>query len=116
VHAIASSGEKKGSFSPVNNAASRKLLWLETEALQKAAGFSPGEHEPMIILEAVEPDNIPVTSYPAARRVGHLNEQYITPMTHLVYAFTWFSLCAAGSAMTYSKFFYKKARRGKMGR
>ena len=112
VNAIASSGETKGSFSPVNNPTTKKLLWLESAVLLQAAGFVPGEHEPIVILEAVEPDNVPVTSYPASRRVNSLGEQYITPMTHLVYAFTWFSLCAAGSAMTFSKFFKKRRPRG----
>lgn len=106
VHAIVGSGEKSSTFSPVNSPKTRKLLWLEPAALLQATGYASETSTPVvpIILEAVEPDNVPVTSYPACRRVKHLNDQYITPMTHLVYATTWFSLSAAGTVMTYYMF------------
>lgn len=104
VHGIVSQGEKQGSFSPVNNTQSKKLLWLEPAALLQATGLETAQ--PVVVLEVVAPDNEPVATFPAARRSKHLaaGGQYITPMTHLVYATTWFSLCAAGTFMTYSKF------------
>lgn len=105
VHAIVAEGEKKATFSPVNSPKTRKLLWLEPAALLEATGYSSeGGIGEAVIMEAVEADDVPVTSYPACRRVKHLNNQYITPMTHLVYATTWFSLCVAGVFMTYHMF------------
>lgn len=112
VHAIVGSGEKPSTFSPVNSPKTRKLLWLEPAALLEATGYNASDASTSvvpIILEAVEPDNVPVTSYPACRRVKHLNDQYITPMTHVVYATTWFSLSAAGTIMTY--YMFKKPTR-----
>jgi len=106
---VVSQGEKHGTFSPVNNPQSRKLLWLEPAALLHGAGENPSL--PVVLLESIELDDAPITNYPAARRAKHLGTQYITPMTHLVYAVTWFSLCAAGSMMTYSKFRGKRGRR-----
>lgn len=103
INAIIGSTETAGSFSPVNDPKNRKLLWLESAALLEATG-TPSTTEPIVVLEVIEPDNKAVTSYPAARRVKNLSEHYVTPMTHLVYAFTWFSLCAAGTVMTYVKF------------
>ena len=102
-------GVKHGSFSPVNDPKTRKLLWLEPAALLQAASEASAASAPdgqasMVIMEIVAPDDEPVASFPAARRMKHLGQSYITPMTHLVYAITWFSLCAAGTAMTWIKF------------
>mmetsp|Transcript_8312 Transcript_8312/g.13959 ORF Transcript_8312/g.13959 Transcript_8312/m.13959 type:complete len:273 (+) Transcript_8312:2-820(+) len=49
-----------------------------------------------------------VVVVPFMRRVEELQEQAVAPITHAVYAFTWFSLCAAGIVMTYGMFNKKK--------
>ena len=59
-------------------------------------------------------DDTPVTSFPAPRRLSQLNEQHVTPFTHLVYAATWFSLAVAGGFMTYNMFRKKKFSKRKV--
>jgi len=103
VSTVVSGGEVVGRFSPVNNPSTKKLFWIEPKALVEATGLQ-NFALPTIILESVEYDDVPVTFYPANRRLKHLDEQYITPMTHLVYAVTWFSLSLAGLVMTFYKF------------
>jgi hypothetical protein len=39
--------------------------------------------------EYSEKENIPVTSFPAVRRLQHLNKEHVEPITHMVYAITW---------------------------
>jgi surfeit locus 1 family protein len=112
VTTVVSSGEKVSTFSPQNDPTKKRLFWLEEDALRKCTNRSHLSPKEVIVLEAFEPDNVPVTSYPAARRQKHLTEQHVTPLMHLVYAFTWFSLSAAGFMMTFSKFRKPVGRRG----
>ena len=117
VSTVVSKGEKRNTFSPDNNPTTKRLFWLEEDALRVCANRSELTSKDIIILEAFEPDDVPVTFYPAARRQKHLTEQHVTPLMHLVYAFTWFSLSAAGFMMTFSKFRKPSAalaRRAKM--
>ena len=102
--AIVSRGETPGTFSPPNVPATKRLFWLELEALRTAANRPQLGAKEVVVVEAFEPDDVPVTSYPAARRLKHLTEQHVTPLMHLVYAGTWFSLSIAGFFMTFSKF------------
>lgn len=50
---IFSEMEKEGRFSPVNDFASKKLLWLEDKAVWKAMGYSDDSSAPNIVLEAI---------------------------------------------------------------
>ena len=104
VSTVISKGEKRNTFSPENNPTTKRLFWLEEDALRVCANRPELTCKDIIVLEAFEPDDVPVTYYPAARRQKHLTEQHVTPLMHLVYAFTWFSLSAAGFVMTFSKF------------
>ena len=92
----------------------KSLIWLEANALVEAGGasnvLSAGDGVP--IVEVVEADGTPLKAlYPVARRFQQVSEPSVTPLTHMTYAFTWFSLAAAGTAMTYYQF-----RRGRGGR
>jgi len=108
---VVSHPEKKNTFTPVNDPASMKLLWVEAGALRICADLPALKDNEMIVLEAFEKDEVPVTSYPAAKRQKHLDQQNVSPLTHLVYAFTWFTMAAAGVVMTYYKF---RTPRGKI--
>lgn len=52
---IMSDMEKRGTFSPVNDHVSKKLLWLEYEAVMKAMGYDKcdADERPSYVLEAV---------------------------------------------------------------
>lgn len=50
---IFSEMEKEGRFSPVNDFASKKLLWLEDKAVWKAMGYSDDSSAPNVVLEAI---------------------------------------------------------------
>lgn len=50
---IFSEMEKEGRFSPVNDFASKKLLWLEDKAVWKAMGYSDNSSAPNVVLEAI---------------------------------------------------------------
>ena len=111
VTTVVSSGEKAGPFSPKNDPTKKRLFWVEEDALRMCTNRAHLSPKEVIILEAFETDDVPVTSYPAARRQKHLTEQHVTPLMHLVYAGTWFSLSAAGFMMTFSKFRKPAGRR-----
>ena len=48
----------------------------------------------LISINYSEKDDIPVTSYPAVRRQSQLNEEHVSPLTHAVYALTWYVIDA----------------------
>ena len=107
---IVSSTEKPNKFNPpIDKKAieSRTLIWMESRALVEA-GARQGiinVEKGVPVVEVVDPDSAPMPqSYPVPRRFKHVMEPSVTPLTHLTYAFTWFSLAAAGTAMTYYKF------------
>ena len=85
----------------------KNLIWMEANALVEAGGagksIKAGDGVP--IVEVVEADGTPLKAlYPVARRFQQVSEPSVTPLTHMTYAFTWFSLAAAGTAMTYYQF------------
>lgn len=85
----------------------KTLIWLEANALVEAGGASSvlvaGDGVP--IVEVVEADGTPLKAlYPVPRRFQQVSEPSVTPLTHMTYAFTWFSLAAAGTAMTFYQF------------
>ncbi len=63
-----------------------------------------------ILVEVIEADDAPMLAYPIPRRLKQLTEFYVTPLTHLTYAVTWFSLSAAGFFMTHRMFRTKPPR------
>ena len=121
---IGSKAEERGRFVPANTQQAidtRKLLWIEPVGLEKASGLKVAKQssskktgssseealvqmltsEPVeaAIVEVIDPDDVPM-QYPAARRYKQLAEFNVAPETHATYAFTWFSLAAAGVFMT----------------
>jgi surfeit locus 1 family protein len=107
---IVSSTEKPNKFNPLIDKKaidSKTLIWMESNALVEAGGAQRiiQVEEGVPVVEVVDPDSAPTPkSYPVPRRFKHVMEPSVTPLTHLTYAFTWFSLAAAGTAMTYYKF------------
>ncbi|CAM9310681.1 unnamed protein product [Choristocarpus tenellus] len=99
-------GEKRGMFSPPNNPTSKRLLWVEMEALSEAVGYK-GEGNP-ILVEVVGSDSEDAQpgklKYPLEKRAHHFQDFHVTPLTHLMYAATWFTLAGAASAMTWILF------------
>ena len=49
---VVASPEKASTFSPVNNPASKRLLWLEEKSLLEASGID-NQGDSMVILEAL---------------------------------------------------------------
>ena len=114
---VVSETEKKTYFAPVNNdIADKKLLWLEKEALVKATQYEIGDSDDLVIFDEISVINTSseVKSYPIRKKVKDFSEYSVAPVTHLVYSVTWFSLCIAGSIMSYYKFRNKRFRRSKI--
>lgn len=111
---IVSACEKKNTFTPVVDEKalkSRTLLMADEESLLKGTQLSQ-KVDKVILLEVIQPDNIPLSlPYPVARRFQQVSEPSVTPITHLTYAVTWYSLAAVGMFMTYKKFRTPKLRR-----
>ena len=107
--AVASAAEQSGTFTPTNKPVTGKLLWLELPSLVAAARLT--NLEAPVIFERIVPDDEDAEYYPAARRQKMLDNHHVTPETHAVYAFTWFSLASYGAYWTYRMFFKKKRRR-----
>ena len=82
-------------FAPVNDVKSNKLFWLESNSLVQITNTADNETGDVLILEAISEDSISgsankqVKIFPFPKSVNAMNEQYITPSTHLVYAITW---------------------------
>jgi surfeit locus 1 family protein len=116
---IVSAPEKANRFNPAIDKKAikeKQLIWVEADALVEAGGLAGVilEGDGVPVVEVVEVDGTPLAaSYPVARRFAHVSEPTVTPLTHLTYAFTWFSLAAAGTAMTYYQF---RRGRGRIGR
>jgi len=111
--------EKAGTFAPKNDPKSKNLLWLERKAILNGTTMTSLDY-PAVLAECVNEneeektaDKTPfdkkqksgvVQKFPFAKHLSDLQDQYVTPSTHIVYAVTWFSLAVAGCLMTYSKF------------
>jgi surfeit locus 1 family protein len=105
---IMSDMEKRGKFSPVNDHVSKKLLWLEYEAVMKAMGYDKcdADERPSYVLEAVvddvtNKDMAQLTNFPVPKMLSKAHEQYVGPPTHIAYATTWFSLSIAAIVFGY---------------
>jgi len=44
----------------------------------------------------VDEESTPSNQYPVSKRPKHFSEFFVDPITHLSYAFTWFSLAIVG--------------------
>lgn len=79
------------------------LLWMQEEALAKATKVDGRRGEPTEIFKEISP-SLPnfhePSSFPAKPTYAAAVEFKVTPETHAGYAFTWFSLSAAGLIMT----------------
>lgn len=96
--------EKPTYFSPKNDPRSKTLLWLEDASLVLASGIALPPNE-VVAVECVEmDDNAVIKSYPAMNKSKTISQSFVTPETHVAYAFTWFSLFAFGVVGTYYRF------------
>ncbi len=107
IQAVVSSCEPANTFSPINNIKINKLIWLEEDALLKITQLNNAK--PVVILEEInsESDRDKSLAPPFARNNVYSGNHHVTPLTHLTYAVTWFSLSFLGSILTY-KLFKKK--------
>ncbi|CAN0011804.1 unnamed protein product [Discosporangium mesarthrocarpum] len=105
LYGVISKGESGGMFSPPNDPASRRLLWVEMGALAEAVGYR-GEGKPLLV-EVVAPDH-EVTrrpdKFPLEKQARHFQDFHVTPTTHAMYAATWFTLAGAASIITFIRF------------
>lgn len=115
---VASSCEKRSTFSPTNDTKSRTLLWLEGSSLLAASGVSLELNE-VAVVECVG-SSLPLipavadgvlgqegsseVTFPATRKTSSLIQHYVTPEVHATYAATWFSLCLFGVGATFYKY------------
>lgn len=112
---------QKARFSPINDPSSKRLIWLEARALVEATNklilstVPQGDEDLSSLVALVElVDDTPsvptegvhraADTLPLRRSLTEVHEEAVSPLTHQVYALTWFSLAAAGAVMTYYKF------------
>ena len=107
IQAVVSSCEPSNTFSPINNTKINKLIWLEEDALLKITELIHAK--PVVVLEEInnENDGDAAVNPPFPRSSVYSSNHHVTPLTHLAYAATWFSLSFLGSILTY-KLFKKK--------
>ena len=65
---------------------------------------SGGEGAPPLLLELIAPPPPRRDVFPLTRQREALAEAGTSPLTHLVYAATWFSLSAFGAAIALARF------------
>lgn len=120
--------EEPNLFSPENAPATGKLLWLNSKDLVLASKCRQRSNtqyddglpqvgdikdrkieEPVIVEEIVEEANKnPKEPFPIARDSKYSDSNYVTPETHLAYAFTWFALSGAAIFIAYMNFKKRK--------
>jgi cytochrome oxidase assembly protein ShyY1 len=94
-------------FSPEHDANSKQLLWVDLPALARAVGaVTPAGKLPVLLEVAVPNDGVfcEDCSLPTPKRISDIEQLYVTPETHLMYAATWYSLAAFASGLTYMRF------------
>jgi len=113
LEALVSDTEPGSSFSPPNDMKNRKFIWLEKSALLKSLGssavISPAavEHflqQPNFVIADEINETTNKTQGPFPKLPSIINQHYAQPITHLMYAVTWFSLTTIGGYMTYLRF------------
>lgn len=78
---------------------------------------APGGHSRLpLLIELIQPfpdaSVPPQQRYPITRQLSQLSEAYVDPQTHVIYAFTWFTLSVFGYFLTKRRF--KVSARGAM--
>jgi surfeit locus 1 family protein len=78
-----------------------KLYWFDRPAMQAVAGVGPDTSLPLltVVREAGGASTTP-SSWPAEPTADKVGDFKVSPVVHAAYAFTWFSLSAAGMYMT----------------
>jgi cytochrome oxidase assembly protein ShyY1 len=110
-------------LSPINLPTAKSILWLEIPSMLRNAGIDMPVEDVVLLDEcqarsgaavitatvansaaATTTTNKEKDISPYPKSEGDLLEQSVPPITHAAYAFTWFSLAAAGLFMTYRRF------------
>ena len=97
-------------FIPKNDISTGKMFWLEEESLNKLISPDTEINNSVAYVEDISLDDTNSsppsrnTEFPIKNSIKNVMKPTITPMTHLVYSVTWFSLAFAGAFMTYTKF------------
>lgn len=94
----------------------RKLLWVDLPALARASVGSSDSSELPPLLDATIEDGVDVQrgTYPKPKRIADIEQFYVMPQTHLMYAATWYSLAAFATVITYNRF--KGGKAGSAGK
>jgi cytochrome oxidase assembly protein ShyY1 len=99
--------QQANTFSPEHDASSKQLLWVDLPALARAVGAVTPAGKLPVLLEVAVADGASLCadcSLPTPKRISDIEQFYVTPETHLMYAATWYSLAACASALTYVRF------------
>ncbi|KAG5192358.1 SURF1/SHY1-like protein [Tribonema minus] len=110
-------GEKPNRFSPKHEPGMRKLMWVDLPTLALAAGLAANTlsaDKLPVLMDAALEDSEPFSrgESPVPKRISDIDQFYVTPQTHLMYAATWYSLAAFATAITYARFRKGAARAG----
>lgn len=104
VEGVLKEGENPGAFAVAHPDEARgEFAWMDLPAIAKYCGATEGANGP-ILVEAIRPPPERAGEYPFTKIAANLAETYVMPMTHIVYAGTWYTLAAAGTALTYLRF------------
>lgn len=97
-------GDVKHGYSPDNDTAGAKFLWIELPAVAAHCGATSDA----FIVDTV--GELRRGHFPLVQPLDKFGDFYVTPFKHLVYSATWFCLAAAGTAMTFVRFRRAPAR------
>lgn len=96
--AVQGKGEKPRFMVPQHDLSTRppRFYWMDQETMEDIAGIDNGES---LVIVQVKSDNGEL-QYPAQPPADAVGDFKTTPMVHVAYAVTWYSLAAAGLVMT----------------
>ena len=113
VLAAARASERPGAWVPPHHApAAGDFTWLDAPTMAHYMGVRAAAREanavetgaPVLFLELIETPPARRDVFPLTKPLEALAQAHTAPLTHLVYAATWFSLSAFGSAIAWARF------------
>ena len=115
VLAVVRASERPSAWVPFHHAPDKgDFAWLDAPAMIRFMGIRAGRaraesanddvEKPALFLEVIETPPTRRDKFPLARSIDSLAIPHTTPLTHLVYAATWLSLSAFGTAIAWLRF------------